>query len=154
MCYPMGSFWACTRPSLLLHMWFFLSCVLTSSGCKCLFVVYAFVPWEALWYKSFLVSHDVAIYCMMELQTSLRFSILHPRHHSSWTFIPLPFLLGYFFIAGRLYINDVTQQCHITTLCLRPLSFFERIIILFFILDSFLSCHHLFFGTSLILLFL
>ena len=49
------------------------------------------------------------------------------------------FLLGYFFIAGRLCINDVAQQCHITTLCLRPLSFFESIIILFLILDYF-SC--------------
>ena len=71
-----------------LHTWFCLSCVSTPTGCKCLF-------------ESFLVSHDVSIYCMMELQTSLHVSILHPRHHSSWTG-----LIGYFFIAGRFCIND------------------------------------------------
>ena len=47
----------------------------------------------------------------------------------------LPFLLGYFFIAGRLCINDVAQQCYITRVCLRPLAFFGSLIILFFILD-------------------
>ena len=92
---------------------------LTSGGCKCLFEVYAFFPWEASCYE----------YCMLDLcrsiskrlWTSLQVSMLHPRHHSSWTSTLLPFLLGYFFIAGRLCINDVTQQCHITTLCLRPI---------------------------------
>ena len=79
-----------------LHTWFFPSCVLTSSGCKCIFVVYASC------YEYFLVFHDVSIYFMMELWTSLHVSILHPRHHSSWTG-----LLGYFFIAGRFCINDV-----------------------------------------------
>ena len=49
----------------------------------------------------------------------------------------LPFLLVYFFIAGRLCINDVAQQCHITRVCLRPLSFVRSIVILFFILDYF-----------------
>ena len=57
------------------------------------------------------------------LRTSLQVSILHPRHHSSWTCTRLPFLLGYFFIAGRLCINDVAQQCHITIVRLRPLEF-------------------------------
>ena len=70
-----------------LHTWFFLSCDFTSSGCKCLFLVYAFFSWEASCYESCLVSHDVSIYCMMELQTSFHVSILHPRHHSSWTII-------------------------------------------------------------------
>ena len=65
------------------------------------------------------------------LWTSLQVLILHPRHHSSWTGILLPFLVGYFFIAGRLCINDVTQQCHITALCLRPLYLFESIVLLF-----------------------
>ena len=41
----------------------------------------------------------------MELWTSLHVSILHPRHHSSWT--GLPFLLGDFFMAERFCINDV-----------------------------------------------
>ena len=104
-----------------LHTWFFLSCVSTPTGCKCLFVVYALFSWEASCYESFLVSHDVSIYYMMELRTSLQVSILYPRHHSSWTGTLLPFLIGYFFIAGRLYIIDVTQHCHITRVCLRPL---------------------------------
>ena len=79
---------------------------------------------------------------------------LHPRHHSSWTGTLLPFLLGYLFIPGRFYINDLAQQCYITALCLRPLYFFESIIILLFILYYFSNCRHLFFGTSLILIFL
>ena len=111
------------------HTWFFLSCDFTSSGCKFLFVFYAFFSWEASCYKSCFVSHDVSIYCMMELWTSLDVSILHPRHHSSWT--GLPFLLGYFFMAGRLCINYVAA-----------------FVILFFILNY----RNLFFRTSLILL--
>ena len=50
-----------------LHTWVYLSCVLTSNGCKCLFVVYAFFPWEDSCYESCLVSHDVSIYCMLDL---------------------------------------------------------------------------------------
>ena len=49
-----------------------------------------------------------------------------PWHNSSWT--SLPFILSYFFMAGRFCINDVTEY-----------------IILFFVL----KCRHLFFGTSL-----
>ena len=52
-------------------------CHMTSSGCKCLFIVYAFFSWEASCYESCLVSHDVSIYCMMELRTFLHVSILH-----------------------------------------------------------------------------
>ena len=83
-----------------LHTWVFLSCVLNSNGCKCIFVVYVLFLWEASCYESCLVSHNVSIYCMMELQTSLHVLILHPRHHSSWTYLP--------FVLGRFYINDVT----------------------------------------------
>ena len=86
--------------------------------------------------------------------TSLQVSIPHLRHHYFWTTTLLLFILGYFFIAGSFCNNDVAQQCHITALCLRPLSFFEGIVILFFILYYFLNCCHLFFGTSLILLLL
>ena len=68
-----------------LHTWLCMSCDFTSNRCKCLFVFYAFFSWEAACYESFFVSRDVSIYCMMELQTSLHVSILHPRHHSSWT---------------------------------------------------------------------
>ena len=83
-----------------LYTWVLLSCVLTSGGCKCIFVVYAFFLWKSSFYESFLVSHDVSIFYMMELRTSLHVSILHPRHHSSWTDIP--------FLLGRFYSNDVT----------------------------------------------
>ena len=172
------------------HTWVFFSCVLTPTGCKCLFIVYDFFLWESSCYKYFLVFHDVTIYCMLD--------ILYPygRHYG----IPLdiillelvlidhsllPFLLVYFFIGGRLCINDVAQQCHITRVCLRPLALFRSLSILFFILDyssfailliffwssffryeSFLvhihvcllewilNDRHLFFGTSLILIFL
>ena len=105
MCYPMGVFLSSYKVFFHLNTWFFLSCVSTPTGCKCLFIVYAFFPWEASCYKYCIVSHDFSIYYMMELRTCLHVSILHPRHHSSW--IGLPFLLGYLFIAGRFFINDV-----------------------------------------------
>ena len=62
--------------------------------------------------------------------------IPHPRHHCSWTSTLLLFLLGYFFIAGRIYINDVTQECHITRVYMRPLTFIGTPIILLFILND------------------
>ena len=131
-----------------LHTWVFLSCVLTSNGCKCLFVVYSLFLWEAY-------ATNISLYTTMFPSTAWwNLKIPHPRHHSSWTSTLLPFILGYFFIARRLCINDVAQQCHITRMCLRPLALFRSLIMLFFILDSFLNCCHLFFGTSLILLFL
>ena len=65
-----------------LHTWLCMSCDFTSSGCKCLFVVYAFFSWKASCYEYCLVSHDVFIYCIMELWTFLHVSILHSRHHS------------------------------------------------------------------------
>ena len=43
-----------------LHTWFCLSCVSTPTGCKCLF-------------ESCFVSHDVSIYGMMEIWTSLQY---------------------------------------------------------------------------------
>ena len=77
------------------------------------------------------------------LWTSLQVLTPHPRHHSPWTSTLdhslLPFLRVYFFIARRLSINNVAQQCHITRVCLRTLYLFGSIIILFFILDCF-SC--------------
>ena len=111
----------------------------------------AFFLWEALCYESFLVSHDGAIYCILGLVDPHRrhYEIpIRSRHCILDTILLelvffyhslLPFLLVYFFISGRLCINDVTQQCHITRVCLRPLSFFGSIVILFFILDYF-SC--------------
>ena len=53
------------------HTWFFLSCLSTPTGYKCLFIFYEFFLWEASWYESCLVSHNVSMYCMMELRTSL-----------------------------------------------------------------------------------
>ena len=82
-----------------LHTWFFLSCVSTMTSYKCLFIVYGFFSWEALCYKSCLVSHNVSIYCMMELWTFLHVLILHPRHHSSWTVFPF-FLVSFSWMEG------------------------------------------------------
>ena len=100
-----------------------MSCDFTSSGYKCLFVVYALFLWEASCYKSCFLSHDVSIYCMMELQTSLHVSILHPRHHSSWT--GLPFLLG-----GWKVLH---QWCHCT----------RHIILYFELVQGLLSFSHM-----------
>ena len=112
------------------HTWLFLSCVLSSSGywlqmslhSLCLLSVRSLVlqilPCITWYFHLLHVGSCRSIWKI--LRTSLQVSILHPRHHSSWAGILLPFLLGYF-IAGRLYINDVAQQCHITALCLRPL---------------------------------
>ena len=66
------------------------------------------------------------------LWTSLQVSMPHPKHHSSWTSTLLPFLLGFFFIAGRFCINDVAQQCYINALCLRSLLWKYHHIILHF----------------------
>ena len=116
---------------LHLHTWFYLSCSPTPTGCKYLFVVYALFPWEASCYESFLVFHDASIYCMLDMY-GRHYRIPLRSRHRILDIIPLdqmvlfdhsllPFILGYFFIARRLCINDVVQQCHITTLCLRPL---------------------------------
>ena len=61
-----------------LHTWLCMSCDFTSISCKCFFVDYAFSLWEASCYESCFLSHDVSIYCMMELWTSLQVSILCP----------------------------------------------------------------------------
>ena len=98
------------------------------------------------------VSLDVSICCILDLVDP------HGRHYilsfRSWNrildIIPhdqmilfdhilLPFILGYFFIDGRICINDVTQECHITRVYLRPLTFVGSPIIIFFILND-LSC--------------
>ena len=117
--------------------------------CKCVFVVYALFLWEASCYEYFLVSHDVSIYCMMDILDpyGVHYEIpFRSRHHILEIILLelvlfdhslLPFLLVYLFIAGRLCINDVIQQCHITRLFLRPLSFFGSIFILLFILGYF-----------------
>ena len=110
-----------------------------------------FFLWEASCYEYFLVSHDVVIYCMLVLVDPYgrHYRLPFRSRHRILDIILLelvffdhsllPFLLVYFFIAGRLCINDVAQQCHITRVCLSPLSFFGSIVILFFILDYF-SC--------------
>ena len=61
MCYPMGV------QGLLSFAHMILPVMCISSGCKCHFIVYASC------YESCLVSHDVSIYCMMELWTSLQY---------------------------------------------------------------------------------
>ena len=50
-----------------LHTWLCMLCDFTSSGCKCLFIVYGFILWEASCHKSCLVSHDVVFYYMLDL---------------------------------------------------------------------------------------
>ena len=70
----------------------------------------------------YVLSHDVSIYCMMELWTFLQVSILRSD------IILLELVFPFFLVAGRFYINDVTA-----------------LVILFFNL----KCHHLLFGTSL-----
>ena len=94
-----------------LHTWVCLSCVLTSSGCKCLFVVYAFFSWEASWYESCLVSHNVSIYCMMELRTSLQVSILHPRHHSSFCIIRVNLELSSLVLWNKSHPSFLVGDC-------------------------------------------
>ena len=107
--------------------------------------------WEASCYKYFLVSHDDVIYCMSDIVDpyGIHYGLPFRSRHYILDIILLelvlfdhrllPFLLGYFFITGRFYINDVAQQSHITGVCMRPLAFFGSLIILFFILDYF-SC--------------
>ena len=85
-----------------LHTWLCMSCDFTSSSCKYFFIVYAFFSWEASCYKSCFVSHDVSIYCMMELWTSLPVSILR------FDIILLKLVFPFFMVDGRFYINDVT----------------------------------------------
>ena len=74
---------------------------------------------ESSCYKYFLVSHDAAIYCMMDLVDPYGRYYRLP-FKSRWYILDI-ILLGFFFIAGRFFINDVAQQCYITTLCLRSL---------------------------------
>ena len=70
---------------------------------------------------------DVAIYCVLDLVDPYgrHYGLPFRSRHCILDIIPLdqlelfdhfplPFLLGYFFIAGRIYINDVAQQCHTT----------------------------------------
>ena len=102
-------------------------------------------------HEPFFVFLDVSICCMLNLVYP------HGRHYGLpfrsqnriLDTIPLdqmvlfdhsllPFLLGYFFIAGRICINYVSQQCHITGVFFRPLTFFGSLVILFFILDDLL----------------
>ena len=51
------------------HMILPVMCI--SSGCKCLFVVYAFFSWEASCYESCLVSHDVSISCIIDFSSRI-----------------------------------------------------------------------------------
>ena len=120
MCFP----WVSSEliQCLLSFAHMIMSCGFTSSSCKFFFVVYAFFSWEASCYESFFISHDVSIYCMMELWTSLQVLILRPD------IILLELVFPFFLVARRFCINDVTT-----------------LIILFFIL----KCRHLLFGTSL-----
>ena len=141
----MGAFWARIRPCLICTHEFacHVPWLLVAANFS-----YAFFLWEAACYEYCLVSHDVSIYCMLdlvdphgihyELPFRSRYCILDIvlLELVLFNYILLPlFLLRCFFIAGRICINDVTQQCHITRVCLRPLTLFGILVILFFILD-------------------
>ena len=117
-----------------LHTWLCMSCDFTSSGCNCLFVFYVFFVWEASCYEYFLLSHDVSVYYMLDhVDPYGRHYILPFKSQYrildiillEWLVLLdhtlLRFILVFFFRAGRICINDVAQQCHITALCLRPL---------------------------------
>ena len=72
-------------------------------------------------HPSFLVSHDAAIYCLLDLVDPYgrHYGLPFRSRHRILDIILLElvlfdhilllFLLGYFFIAGRLCINDVAQ---------------------------------------------
>ena len=119
-----------------LHAWFFLSCVLTSSGCKCLFIVYAFFPWEASCYKSCLVSHEVDIYCMLDLVDS------YGRHYGlpfrSWYCILDIILLELVFSFPFFLVTSSKLEGSASMTSLHS-SYYSLS----------LNCRHLFFGTSL-----
>ena len=93
-----------------------------SYRCKRFFIIYPFHLGEATCHKYFLLSHDVSIYYMLDLVDPYgrHYKIPFRSRHRILDIIPLdqlvlfdhsllPFLLGYFFIAGRLCINDLTQ---------------------------------------------
>ena len=48
---------------------------------KCLFIVCAFFLWESSCYESFLISHDAAIYCMLDLYGRHYRLPFRSRHH-------------------------------------------------------------------------
>ena len=118
MCYPMGVFWTRTRPSFICthdyacHVMFLCRLCLLFMRSLMLRILLC-IP------RCFHLLHDGIMNFSSGLDTAL-------WHHSSWT--GLPFLLSYFFMAGRFCINDVIA-----------------FIIIFFVL----KCRHLFFRTSL-----
>ena len=82
-----------------------------------LFIVYALFLWEASCYESFLVSHDVSIYCMLDL--------VYPygRHYGlplrSWyrilDIILLELVLSFpFFLAISSYLEGSASMCRST----------------------------------------
>ena len=122
MCYPMGVFWTRTRPSFkIIHvMWLHLQWLQMSLHSLCLLFMKSLVLRILLCIpRCFHLLHDGIMNFSSGLDTAL-------WHHSSWT--GLPFLLSYFFMAGRFCIND-----------------FIAFIIIFFVLKF----RHLFFRTSL-----
>ena len=83
--YPTG-----VSPISYMYEWIYWS--VPRNWCKCLLVVYAFFPWEASYYESFLVSFSATIcyiiYCRSiwnTLWNSLQVLEPHPRHHPSWS---------------------------------------------------------------------
>ena len=102
-------------PVMCLNSQWLLYVYLIHHWCKYLFVVYAFFSLEASCYESCLVSHKLLFRSQHRILDIILLELVLFDHSL------LPFLLVYFFIAGRLCINDVAQHCHITGVCLRPL---------------------------------
>ena len=104
-----------------LHTWVCLSCVLTSSGCKCLFVVYSLFLWEAPCYEFCRVYHNVSVYCMMDLAypygryygLPFRYLTSHSSHHSSFWIIRVNLELS------SLVLQNKSHPCFLVSDCTR-----------------------------------
>ena len=140
MCLSMGAFWACTNN--FVHMWFYTWYTLLlhwrSVSGQWSMSCHSLLPLSERNHEPWCVSLDATICGILDLVYP------HGRHYRllfrSWNrilyIIPhdqlvffdhslLPFLLGYFFIAGRICINDVTQQCHVARLYMSLLLLLE-----------------------------
>ena len=112
-------------------------------------------------YEYFLVSHDVAIYSMLDLADPYGryYGLPFRARYRILDIILLELVLSLpFFLATSsqlegsvsMMLHTVSHNCTM----FETSFFFESVIVLFFILYYFSNCRHLFFETSLILLFL
>ena len=119
MCYPMGVFWTRTIPSFICTHDYasHVTSLQMSLHSLCLLFMRSLVLRILLCIpRCFHLLHDGTMNLSSGLDTT-------PWQHSSWT--GLPFLLSYFFMAGRFCINDVTTFI-IFILCLEMSSLVLR----------------------------